>query len=63
MDYRLQEMHQLSELLEAEACGRPFDRARAHHLAGTLAQHHPEIGNSMRLICERLERHGPVGRG
>ncbi|HTH17910.1 MAG TPA: hypothetical protein VL974_14725 [Magnetospirillum sp.] len=61
MDYRLHEMHQLSELLEAEANGHPFDRARARLLAGALAEYHPEIRNSMRLICDRLERH-EIGR-
>ena len=56
MDYRLHEMQQLSVLLEHEAAGRPFDRGRAHSLAATLAEHHPEIGNSMRLICDRLKQ-------
>jgi hypothetical protein len=57
MDYRLHEIHQLAEMLEQEASGRPFDRAHAHHLAVTLAEHQPEIRDSMRLICERL-KHG-----
>lgn len=56
MDYRLHEMHQLSELLEHEASGRPFDRGHAQRLALTLAEHHPEIGQSMRLICDRLRQ-------
>lgn len=56
MDYRLHEIHQLAELLESEASGRPFDRAHAQRLASTLAEHQPEIGNSMRLICERLKQ-------
>lgn len=56
MDYRLHEIHLLSELLEHEAQGRPFDRARAHHLAATLAEHQPEISDSMRLICARLKQ-------
>jgi len=56
MDYRLHDIHQLSELLEHEAHGRPFDRARAQHLAATLAEHQPEIGETMRLICDRLKQ-------
>lgn len=54
MDFRLHEIQQLSEMLEHEALGRPFDRARAHQLALTLAEHQPEIRDSMRLVCERL---------
>lgn len=54
MDFRLHEIQQLQELLEHEALGRPFDRARAHQLALTLAEHQPEIRDSMRLVCERL---------
>lgn len=58
MDYRLQEISQLAEILEAEACGRPFDRAHAQRLAHNLAQHQPEIGKTMRQIAERMgERH------
>lgn len=57
MDYRLHEIHQLAEMLEHEALGRPFDRAHAHKLAVTLAEHQPEIRDSMQLICERL-KHG-----
>lgn len=59
MDCRLHEIHQLSEMLEHEAMGRPFDPAHAHRLATTLAEHQPEIGDSMRLICERL-KHGDM---
>lgn len=54
MNYRLHEIRELQELLEAEATGRPFDRGHARHLASRLAEHHPEIGASMRLIAERL---------
>ncbi|MCR6631562.1 MAG: hypothetical protein NVV74_16815 [Magnetospirillum sp.] len=56
MDYRLHDLRQLSELLEAEANGRPFDRTHARRLAQALAEHQPEIGNTMRLICERLKQ-------
>lgn len=59
MDYRLHEIHQLAEMLESEAEGRPFDRLHAQRLAASLAEHQPEIGNSMRLICARL-KHGDV---
>lgn len=59
MDYRLHEIQQLAEILEHEATGRPFDRTHAHKLAVTLAEHQPEIRNSMMLICERL-KHGDV---
>lgn len=53
-DYRLHDIRQLSECLEAEAMGRPFDRSHAHTLAARLAEHHPEIGATMRLISERM---------
>lgn len=55
MDYRLHEIDQLSELLENEALGRPFDHAHAQRLALSLAEHHPEIGNTMRQISDRLK--------
>ncbi|MBC7907591.1 MAG: hypothetical protein H7Y60_12715 [Rhodospirillaceae bacterium] len=54
MDYRLHDISQLAQILEAEACGRPFDRALGHRLASTLAEYQPEIGNSMRQIAERM---------
>jgi hypothetical protein len=54
MTQNLQDLRQLSALLEAEATGRPFDRDHAHHLACRLAERHPEIGQSMRLICDRI---------
>lgn len=56
MDYRLGEIRQLAECLEAEASGLPFDRHVAARLASTLAEHQPEIRSSMRLICERLKQ-------
>jgi|AGTN01.1.fsa_nt_gi hypothetical protein len=62
MDYRLHDIRQLSEMLEAEASGRPFDRHHAHHLAAILAEHQPEIGDSMRLICDRLKGMGNPDR-
>lgn len=58
MSQNLHELRQLSALLEAEATGRPFDRVRAHHLAARLAERLPEIGQSMRLICERVAPEG-----
>ncbi|HLO79048.1 MAG TPA: hypothetical protein VK196_21540 [Magnetospirillum sp.] len=62
MGYHLHEIEQLAVLLESEAAGLPFDRGHALQLASKLAEHHPEIGNSMRLITERLrgERVGKV---
>ena len=54
MTQNLQDLRQLSTLLEAEASGRPFDRDHAHHLASRLAERHPEICQSMRLICDRI---------
>lgn len=60
MDYRLHEIRQLSALLEAEASGQPFDRDYARGLAQELASHHPEIGDTMRQICNRLS--GAHGR-
>lgn len=54
MDYRWHEISQLAALLEAEIAGHAVDRAKAHHLATTLAEHHPEIGNSLRMIRERM---------
>lgn len=58
MKYRLHEIMQLSELLEHEATGRPFDRARAHQLALTLAEHQPEIRDTMQRVCERMRGGG-----
>lgn len=54
MDYRWHEIRELCELLEAEADGRDLDRGRAQHLADRLAEHHPEIGHSLRLIRDRM---------
>ena len=54
MKQRRHELRQLSEMLEAEYEGRPFDRATAHRLAARLAEHVPAISQSMRLICERV---------
>lgn len=52
--HHLREIRALSEFLEAEALGLPFDRERARELVHTLSQHHPSIGNSLRLISDRL---------
>ncbi|MDA8232274.1 MAG: hypothetical protein M0006_13125 [Magnetospirillum sp.] len=49
------ELRQLSHILEAEAEGRPFDRDHARDLAARIANVHPEIRQSMRMICERLD--------
>lgn len=54
MEYRWHEIRELSQLLEAEAAGRDVDRGRARHLADRLAEHHPEISRSMRLITDRM---------
>jgi hypothetical protein len=60
MKPRHHDLYQLSELLEAESQGRPVDRSAARHLALRLAERHPEIGKSMRLICDRI---APSGTG
>lgn len=54
-DYHFEDMQVLSEMLEAEASGRPFDRARARQLAQFLGGNHPEIGKTMMLMCERMK--------
>jgi len=54
MNSRRQEIRQLAEMLEAEFHGRPFDRKAGHHLAARLAEYHPDMRSSMRLICERF---------
>jgi hypothetical protein len=54
-EYHMEEMRVLCELLEAEVSGRPFDRAEARRLAQTLASKHPEIGQTMLLMCERIK--------
>lgn len=48
------DMRRLSELLEDECAGRPFDRAQAHALAAHLAESCPEMGQTMRRISERM---------
>lgn len=50
----LTDMRQLSELLEDECAGRPFDRFRAHNLAAHLAETCPEMGQTMHRISERM---------
>lgn len=54
MEYRLRDIRQLSDFLEAEASGQPFDRGQARCLALKLAEHHPEIRDTMRRIHARL---------
>ena len=56
--HRWHEVNQLSELLEAEIDGRPFDRDQAHRLACVLAEFHPEIRQSMDQICSRISESG-----
>lgn len=50
----LNDMRRLSELLEEECAGRPFDRAQAHSLASNLAETCPEMGQTMHRISERM---------
>ena len=50
----LRDMRRLSELLEDECAGRPFDRAQAHALAANLAESCPEMGQTMHRISERM---------
>ena len=48
------DLHQLSECLEAELNGHPYDRVMAQRLADQLAHQFPAIHNSMRLLVERF---------
>lgn len=50
----LSDMRRLSELLEDECAGRPFDRSQAHNLASNLAEICPEMGQTMQRITERM---------
>jgi hypothetical protein len=54
MSYPWQELSQLARILEDEAAGKAIDHDRAFHLARFLEERHPEIGNSMRLISDRM---------
>jgi hypothetical protein len=55
MESLLREIHQLSEILAAEADGRPVDRAEAHRLARTLGQAYPGIRRTMEQVCRRMD--------
>ena len=50
----LSDMRRLSELLEEECAGRPFDRSQAHFIAARLAEICPEMGQTMRRISDRM---------
>lgn len=50
----LTDMRRLSELLEDENAGRPFDRIQAHSLAAHLAENCPEMSQTMRRISDRM---------
>jgi len=50
----LSDMRRLSELLEDECAGRPFDRHQAHSIAAHLAEACPEMGQTMRRISDRM---------
>jgi len=54
MKPRHHDFRQLSELLEAESEGRPFDRVKARQLAEQLAQLCPDISQTMRLVERRM---------
>jgi hypothetical protein len=54
MQYNLEEIRSLSELLESEANGLPFDRDQARHLAEKMANQHPAIRRSMEVLLQRL---------
>lgn len=54
MLHLMNDMRKLSRLLEAESEGHPFDRAEARDLANKLAQACPDMGQSMRRICDRM---------
>ena len=51
---RWQDIRQLATIIEAEAEGRLIDREQAVALARELARHHPQIGQSLNLIVERM---------
>lgn len=54
MHQLLRDMRRLSELLEEECAGRPFDRSQAHSLASQLAEVCPEMSQTMQRITERM---------
>ncbi len=55
MQYNLDEIRKLSEMLESEAMGLPFDRTQARELAEKLGEQHPAISRSMKVLLQRLE--------
>ncbi len=55
MTYSLHEIQTLTDLLDHEAMGKPFDRDLAHRLASELGERQPEIRRTMQLICQRLK--------
>lgn len=63
MESRLRDIRQLADLLESEAAGRPIDRLKAHSLAQSLAERHPDIRHSMGLICDRMGGRPGESRG
>ncbi|CAA7619805.1 hypothetical protein [Magnetospirillum sp. UT-4] len=54
MQNHIRDIRMLTELIEAEAGGRPFDRSQARDLAHRLAEHNPEIAKTLRRISDRL---------
>lgn len=54
MQYRWEEIDQLTEILEAEAAGHPVDEAKARDLAERLTRLCPEIARTMKLVIERF---------
>lgn len=60
MQYRWEEIDQLTEILEAEAAGQPFDLDLARTLAERLTELCPDIARTMRLVMERVSRSAAV---
>jgi len=54
MPQMLKELYQLSEILAAEAEGRPVDCEQAQRLAEQLGQAYPGIRRTMDSICQRM---------
>ena len=51
----LRDLHELSDILEAEAAGHPINPGRGAELAHLLSHLHPSISSTLRLIAERME--------
>ncbi len=54
MQYRWEEIDQLTEILEAEVAGHPVDTDRARELAERLTRLCPDIAKTMSRVVERF---------